>query len=91
MKPFHVVNMALNLVKGEEPLLGSKGKPESFTATPLHCWQHERRLCYPPNVIHQGPTDPVNGFIRAIPWLCSHCFQVVLLRVRTWDTTPLLY
>lgn len=35
-KPFHVVNMALNLVHGEN-LAWQERKAESFTASPLHC------------------------------------------------------
>jgi hypothetical protein len=35
-KLFHVVNMALNVVKGEE-LAWQERKAETFTATPLHC------------------------------------------------------
>ena len=35
-KPFHVVNMALNLVHGDN-LAWQQRKAESFTASPLHC------------------------------------------------------
>ncbi|HST20446.1 MAG TPA: M24 family metallopeptidase, partial [Blastocatellia bacterium] len=35
-KPFHVVNMALNLVHGDK-LAWQERKAESFTASPLHC------------------------------------------------------
>src|SRR6185295_19233256 len=35
-RPFHVVNIALNLVAGKE-LAWQQRKAESFTATPLHC------------------------------------------------------
>ncbi|HKS42553.1 MAG TPA: hypothetical protein VJX74_18210, partial [Blastocatellia bacterium] len=35
-KPFHVVNMALNLVHGDN-LAWQERKAESFTASPLHC------------------------------------------------------
>lgn len=39
-KPFHVVNIALNLVRGDN-LAWQERKAQSFTATPLHCgsWQ----------------------------------------------------
>ncbi len=36
LKPFHVVNMTLNLVAGKR-LAWQQRKAESFTATPLHC------------------------------------------------------
>ncbi len=60
VKPFHVVNMALNLVKGEN-LAWQQRKAESFTATPLHCGS--MNVGYVPTECYsQGPTDPVNGF-----------------------------
>ena len=45
--PFHVVNMALNLVGGAE-LAWSERMAQSFTASPLHCGSHseENRLGY---------------------------------------------
>ena len=36
LKPFHVVNMALNLVSGER-LAWQQRRAASFTASPLHC------------------------------------------------------
>ncbi|HET6164739.1 MAG TPA: patatin-like phospholipase family protein [Planctomycetota bacterium] len=36
LAPLHVVNVALNLVSGEEPAWQER-KAESFTVTPLHC------------------------------------------------------
>ncbi len=38
-RPLHVVNMTLNLVRGEN-LAWQERKAESFTATPLHCGNH---------------------------------------------------
>ncbi|MGA9770358.1 MAG: patatin-like phospholipase family protein [Blastocatellia bacterium] len=41
-KPFHVVNMALNLVHGDN-LAWQQRKAESFTASPLHCGSYTIR------------------------------------------------
>ena len=45
-RPMHVVNMALNLVSGDD-LAWQERKAESFTATPLHCGS--ARLGYRPS------------------------------------------
>jgi hypothetical protein len=51
MRPFHVVNMALNLVSGKR-LAWQQRKAESFTATALHCGYGN---CYRPANGYGGP------------------------------------
>lgn len=50
-KLFHVVNMALNVLKGEE-LAWQERKAQSFTATPLHCGNW--RIGYRPSKDYGG-------------------------------------
>ena len=52
LKPFHVVNIALNLVSGRR-LAWQQRKAESFTVTPLHCGNCA--LGYRPSVQYGGP------------------------------------
>ncbi len=60
VKPLHVVNMALNLVKSDN-LAWQQRKAESFTATPLHCGS--MRVGYVDTESYsKGPSDPVGGF-----------------------------
>jgi hypothetical protein len=53
LKPFHVVNMTLNLVDGDR-LAWQQRKAESFTATALHCGNS--RLGYRPSRHYAGRT-----------------------------------
>jgi hypothetical protein len=56
MRPLHVVNMALNLVKGDN-LAWQQRKAESFTATPLHCGS--MKVGYVDTESYsKGPNDP---------------------------------
>lgn len=52
LKPFHVVNIALNLVSGRR-LAWQQRKAESFTVTPLHCGNCT--LGYRPSATYGGP------------------------------------
>jgi hypothetical protein len=52
LKPFHVVNITLNLVSGER-LAWQQRKAESFTITPLHCGSSE--LGYRSSKKYGGP------------------------------------
>ena len=54
-KPFHVVNMALNLVHGDK-LAWQERKAESFTASPLHCGSY---------TIKDKETDPCGSYRTA--------------------------
>ena len=51
MKPFHIVNMALNLVSGKR-LAWQQRKAASFTVSPLHCGNDE--LGYRPSSTYGG-------------------------------------
>ncbi len=51
MKPFHVVNVTLNLVAGQR-LAWQQRKAESFTITPLHCGSFD--LGYRPSTTYAG-------------------------------------
>jgi hypothetical protein len=46
-KPFHVINIALNLVRGTN-LAWQQRKAQSFTVSPLHCGSFASRLGYRP-------------------------------------------
>ena len=72
VKPFHVVNMALNLVRGEN-LAWQQRKAESFTASPLHCGS--MRVGYVASEHYsKGPNDDDGGVFGAVPWLCPDGF-----------------
>jgi hypothetical protein len=51
-RPLHVVNVTLNLVKGNR-LAWQQRKAQSFSITPLHCGNHE--LGYRPSSQYGGP------------------------------------
>jgi Patatin-like phospholipase len=55
--PFHVVNMALNLVSGDA-LAWSERMAQSFTASPLHCGSHSaiNPIGYRNTVEYAGPS-----------------------------------
>ena len=61
--PFHVVNMALNLVSGEH-LAWQQRKAESFTVSPLHCGASE--LGYRPTEVYGDPKGITVGTAVAI-------------------------
>lgn len=63
MKPFHVVNMALNLVSGKR-LAWQQRKAASFTASALHCGNDE--LGYRPSSGYAGPNGISLGTAVAI-------------------------
>ncbi len=52
MKPFHLVNITLNLVAGQR-LAWQQRKAESFTISPLHCGNSD--LGYRPSLEYGGP------------------------------------
>src|SRR6266851_1679514 len=62
-KPLHVINIALNLVAGQN-LAWQQRKAESFTVTPLHAGSHRlgyRRTRYPsPSVCYGGRWDGIS-------------------------------
>jgi hypothetical protein len=62
-KPFHVVNVTLNLVSGER-LAWQQRKAESFTITPLHCGSGD--LGYRPSSAYGGPNGISLGTAVAI-------------------------
>jgi hypothetical protein len=53
VRPFHVVNMALNLVKGKK-LAWQQRKAESFVATPLHSGSWSSKLGFRDSAIYGG-------------------------------------
>lgn len=57
-RPIHVVNIALNLVAGEN-LAWQQRKAESFTASPLHCGS--LNLGYRPSAEYAGPRGMMLG------------------------------
>ena len=63
LKPFHVVNMALNLVSGER-LAWQQRRAASFTASPLHCGSDV--LGYRPSNEYGGPNGVSLGTAVAI-------------------------
>jgi hypothetical protein len=63
LKPFHVVNMALNLVSGER-LAWQQRRAASFTASPLHCGSEI--LGYRPSNEYGGPDGVSLGTAVAI-------------------------
>lgn len=63
IKPFHVVNMALNLVSGER-LAWQQRRAASFTASPLHCGSEI--LGYRPSNEYGGPDGVSLGTAVAI-------------------------
>jgi uncharacterized membrane protein YhdT len=63
LKPFHVVNMALNLVSGER-LAWQQRRAASFTASPLHCGSEI--LGYRPSTEYGGPNGVSLGTAVAI-------------------------
>ncbi len=63
MKPFHIVNMALNLVSGKR-LAWQQRKAASFTASALHCGNDE--LGYRPSSGYAGPDGLSLGTAVAI-------------------------
>jgi uncharacterized membrane protein YhdT len=63
LKPFHVVNMALNLVSGER-LAWQQRRAASFTASPLHCGSDV--LGYRPSNEYGGPNGLSLGTAVAI-------------------------
>ena len=52
VRPFHIINMALNLVAGDE-LAWQERKAESFTASSLHCGSW--KVGYRPADAYGGP------------------------------------
>jgi hypothetical protein len=62
-RPLHFVNMALNLVSGEE-LAWQQRKAESFTASPLHCGNYQ--LGYRSSRVYGGPGGMSLGTAVAI-------------------------
>jgi hypothetical protein len=62
-KPIHVVNMALNLVSGDN-LAWQERMAESFTASPLHAGSH--CLGYRPASVYGGPSGVSLGTAVAI-------------------------
>jgi hypothetical protein len=63
LKPFHVVNVTLNLVGGQR-LAWQQRKAESFTMTPLHCGSCN--LGYRPSLNYGGPRGISLGTAIAI-------------------------
>lgn len=63
LKPFHVVNVTLNLVKANR-LAWQQRKAQSFTITPLHCGNFE--LGYRPSASYGGPAGISLGTAVAI-------------------------
>jgi hypothetical protein len=57
-RPFHVINIALNLVGGRN-LAWQQRKAESFTATPLHAGSH--RIGYRRSELYGGTKGPDGG------------------------------
>jgi hypothetical protein len=63
LKPFHVVNVTLNLVAGKR-LAWQQRKAESFTMSPLHCGSYD--LGYRPSRHYGGPEGMSLGTAVAI-------------------------
>ena len=60
IRPFQVINIALNLVAGKE-LAWQERKAESFTATALHCGCGSPRMGYRSSEEYGGGTDQFSG------------------------------
>jgi hypothetical protein len=60
LRPFHVINMALNLVAGKD-LAWQERKAESFTATALHCGSGSPRMGYRSSEEYGGGKDRYSG------------------------------
>jgi len=59
-RPFHVVNVCLNLVAGDE-LAWQQRKAASFTITPLHCGSNAEGLGYRPSEGYaKGQQEPIS-------------------------------
>jgi hypothetical protein len=59
LKPFHVVNVTLNLVAGQR-LAWQERKAASFTISPLHCGSGDGNLGYRPSAGYGGPPDGIS-------------------------------
>jgi hypothetical protein len=56
-RPFHVINMALNLNSDRDHLGWQERKAEPFTVTPLHCGSSDRDMGYRRSEVYGGSED----------------------------------